>query len=152
MNNLQLFLAHAIELERDAARRYEDLGDAMQTAGNREAERFFKQMAQFSRRHLKEAMERGGFHKLPVLAAGQWQWPDGCSPETAKWEGVDGLIDVATAMRLALAAERLGHAYYRALALRSSDPEVRRMAREFADEEADHVNQLEAWLTRLAAA
>lgn len=150
MNNLQLFLAHAIELERDAARRYEDLAEAMHGAGNREVDRFFRQMAQFSRRHLKEAMERGGFHQLPKLNDDQWQWPDGCSPETARWEGIDASIDASTAMRLALEAERMGYAYYKALATGSTDAEVRRMAQEFAGEEADHVDQLEAWLTRLA--
>ena len=150
MNNLQLFLAHAIELEREAARRYEDLAEAMRSAGNREVQRFFAQMAQFSRRHLKEAMQRGGFHQLPQLAADEWRWPEGCSPETVKWEGMDAQIDAVQAMNLALEAERLGYAYYKALGLSSSDPEVRRMAQEFASEEADHVDQLEAWQARLA--
>jgi rubrerythrin len=152
MDNLQLFLVHAIELERDAARRYEDLTAAMHTAGNTEVERFFKKMAQFSRRHLKEAMERGGFHNLPTLAPDEWQWPDGCSPETANWGGVDGLIDANTAMQLALEAEQLGYTYYRTLATGSDDVEVRRAAQEFADEEADHVDQLKEWIARLATA
>jgi len=150
MDSVQLFLAHAIELERDAARRYEDLTAAMQSAGNVEVERFFRKMAEFSRRHLREAMQRGGFHEIPVLAADEWQWPDGCSPETANWEGVDGLIDGRTALQLALESERRGYAYYKALAACSDDYEVRRMAQEFADEERDHVDQLEVWLTRLA--
>ncbi len=151
MDSLQLFLAHAIELERDAARRYEDLYEAMRSAGNEPVAKFFRQMAQFSRRHLKEAMERGGFHELPALTADEWQWPDGLSPETARWEGVDGLIDATSAMRLALEAERMGHAYYQTLAATSQDHEVRHMAKEFANEEGDHVDQLEAWLARLAA-
>ena len=152
MNTVQLFLAHAIELEREAARRYEELTAAMQTAGNAEVERFFRKMAEFSRRHLREAMQRGGFQDLPVLKADEWQWPDGCSPETADWEGVDGMIDAPTALNLALASERRGYAYYKALSASDQDPEVRRMAQEFADEERDHVDQLELWLTRLAPA
>ena len=36
MDDVNLFLAHAIQLERDAARRFEDLMHSMQTAGNRE--------------------------------------------------------------------------------------------------------------------
>ncbi|MDD3764691.1 MAG: ferritin family protein [Nevskiales bacterium] len=152
MDNLQLFLAHAIELERDAARRYEELTEAMRTAGNAEVEAFFKQMAHFSRRHLKEAMQRGGFHMLPALAADQWQWPDGSSPEAAAWEGVDGLIDAQAAIGIALDSERRGLSYYRALAASSTDAEVRHMALVFAGEEAEHVEQLEAWQQRLLEA
>lgn len=149
MDSVQLFLAHAIELERDAARRYEDLGAAMHSAGNAEVERFFRRMAEFSRRHLREAMQRGGFQELPQLADDEWQWPDGSCPETASWAGVDGFIDAPDAMRLALDAERRGHAYYQALAAMSTDVEVRRMAQEFADEERSHVEELEVWLLRL---
>ena len=152
MNNVQLFLAHAIELEREAARRYEELTAAMQTAGNRDVERFFRKMAEFSRRHLREAMVRGGFHELATLAPDEWQWPEGCSPEAVSWQGVDALIDVAAALQAALAGERRGFAYYKALAACSPDPEVRQMAKDFAAEEADHVDELERWILRVTPA
>lgn len=151
IHDIGVFLTHAIQLERDAARQYEDLSQAMRTAGNREVEAFFRQMAEFSRMHLKEAMERGGFQALPALAPGEFQWPDGVSPEALGWQGVDGLIDVESALQLALQSELGGHGFYHAVAHGTSDPEVRRMAYEFASEEADHVAQLEKWLTRLAA-
>lgn len=152
MENVQLFLAHAIELERDAARRYEDLSTAMGADGNREVARFFRKMAEFSRRHLAEAMQRGGFHDLPKIRADEWLWPEDTSPETARWEGIDGMIDAATALQLALESERRGYVYYRTIANTTKDPEVRRMAKEFADEEAEHVSSLEEWLIKLEAA
>jgi len=64
MDDLHLFLAHAIQLEREAARHYEELTEQMQTAGNSEVAVFFRQMAVFSRKHLGEAMERGGFRTV----------------------------------------------------------------------------------------
>ena len=143
MNKVERFLAHAIQLEREAARRYEDLTSAMRTEGNRDLERFFSRMARFSRMHLAEAMKRGAFREVPQLQPHEYDWPDGLSPETADWAGVDAQMDARAALVVALDSERRGHAYYAAIAVTSSDPEVRLLASEFAAEEADHVAQLE---------
>jgi rubrerythrin len=151
MNKVELFLAHAIGLEREAARRYEELSEAMATAGNRELQGFFGRMAGFSRKHLAEAVARGGFRELPRLQPHEYQWPEGTAPETADWEGVDALMDARAALTLALTGERRGHAYYAAIAALSDDPEVRGLARQFAEEEAEHVRELERWLTHSAA-
>ena len=150
INDIHLFLVHAIQLERDAARQYEDLSQMMQTAGNREVQVLFSRMGQFSRRHLADAMARGGFRELPVLAPEDFDWPDGSSPEAAGWQGVDGLLDVHTALDMALAGERSSHAFYAGVAALSQDPEVVRMAREFAQEESEHVQELSAWISRVS--
>ncbi|MEY4766232.1 MAG: hypothetical protein RI907_2905 [Pseudomonadota bacterium] len=151
MDNIELFLAHAIQLEFEAARRYEDLRAAMLTAGNAEAEAFFKRMAEYSRLHLQEALRRGGFREIPKLEADEWQWPDGVSPEQAAWAGVDGFIDAPTAFQLALDGEERSHLFYAAIGAQTTDPEVRRMAREFAQEEAEHVSELERLMARKVA-
>jgi rubrerythrin len=143
MNDVERFLAHAIQLEREAARRYEELTAAMQTDGNAELKAFFGRMAHFSRLHLAEAQARGGFRDLPVIAPADFAWPDGVSPETADWAGVDAQMDALDALQLALASERRGHAYYAAVAATASDAELRAIATEFADEEAQHVAELE---------
>ncbi len=151
MDDVNLFLAHAIQLERDAARRFEDLMHSMQTAQNREVEGLFRRLAEFSRQHLKAAMARGGFRTMPVLSASDFQWPEGVTPEAAGWPGVDDGLDAVGALRVALEGERSGFAYYDAIATRSGDPEVKRMARSFADEEAQHVSELERWVARFAS-
>lgn len=146
MNDVERFLAHAVQLEREAARRYEELAAAMLTDGNRALKAFFAEMAGYSRKHLAEAMARGGFRKLPALAPHEYEWPDGISPEMVDWIGVDALMDGRSALELALTSERRGHAYYAAVAVLSTDPEVRVLAGEFAAEEAEHVAQLEKLL------
>jgi rubrerythrin len=143
MNEVELFLAHAVQLERDAARRYEELSEAMGTDGNRELQDFFGKMAFFSRKHLAEASARAGFRDLPPLASEDYEWPDGTSPETADWVGVDALMSPLDALRLALDGERRGHAYYATMAATSPDQEVRAIASLFAEEEAEHVAELE---------
>lgn len=142
MNAVERFLAHAIALEREAARRYEELAAAMGTEGNGELRTFFARMAHYSRLHLAEAQARGGFRTVPALAPHECDWPDGIAPETADWAGVDAFMDAPAALQLALASELRGHAYYAAIAATARDPEVVRLARSFADEEAQHVDAL----------
>lgn len=151
MDKVEHFLAHAIQLEREAARRYEELAESMATDGNRELKSFFARMAGFSRKHLGDAMVRGGFREVPRLGADEYQWPDGTAPETAGWEGVDAMMSAREALALALESERRGHAYYAAIAATSADPEVRRLAHDFAQEEAEHVRELERRIANCAA-
>ncbi|MGC4078419.1 MAG: rubrerythrin [Rubrivivax sp.] len=148
MNDVEKFLAHAVALERDAARRYEDLAASMATDGNAELRAFFARMAHFSRLHLAEAQARAAWRTLPELTAAEFEWPDGIPPETADWVGVDPMMAATDALALALDSERRGHAFYAAIAAISPDPEVRALAAEFAAEEAQHVAELE----KLAAA
>jgi rubrerythrin len=151
MEDIKLFLAHAVELEREAARRYEELADSMRTDGNAAVEKFFRQMAVFSRKHLAQAVERGGFRQIPALTPAEYVWPDGLSPEQFDWIGVDSMIDVNNALGIALDGERRGHAFYADIAAVTGDPDVRAMAQEFAAEEAEHVAELEKWIGRYAS-
>ena len=50
MQDVEIFLAHAITLEREAARRYEELAAAMGTEGNAELRRFFTEIDRKSTR------------------------------------------------------------------------------------------------------
>jgi len=150
LDDVNLFLVHAIQLEQDAARRFDDLMHSMQMVGNTDLERLFRRLGELSRLHLSAAMARGGFRELPRLAAADFQWPSGATPEAAEWRGVDSLLDVGGALQLALDGEKTGHAWYSAVAKTSTDPEVLAMAREFAEEEAEHVSELERWIARHA--
>jgi rubrerythrin len=148
VEDVNVFLAHAVELEREAARRYEELAESMRADNNVEVEKFFRQMAVFSRKHLALAMERGGFHELPALSAEEYIWPDGVSPEQFDWIGVDAMLDVNSALALSLDGERRSFAFYAGIAVNTRDPEVKMMAKGFADEESEHVALLEKWIAR----
>jgi rubrerythrin len=151
LSNVAQFLAHAIRLEHDAARRFEDLSRMMESAGNQEVERLFRRLADLSRLHLSSATARGGFRELPQLSFDEFQWPDGVTPEAAGWRGVDPMLDVSGALQLALEGEQTGQAWYAGVARGARDPEVLAMAHEFAEEEAQHVCELQRWIARYAA-
>lgn len=144
MDRITVFLAHAVKLETEAMRCFEDLAEAMRSWGNPEVESFFRRMAEYARLHQGDAMARAGFRGLPQLAPGEWEWPDGQSPERPEWIGVDGLMDVSSALGLALESERRSRDFYRHIADTSPDAKVRVMAAEFAKEEAGHVAEVEA--------
>ncbi len=141
MKDVAEFLAYAVKLEEQAARCFDELADVMESHGNREVRDFFRQMAEFSRMHLGEAKARSGFQDLPVVVEGFE------SPEVTVYQAMDPLIAMEEALQYALEAERRGHAFY-AQYMDHQDPEIRVMAKEFADEEAMHVFELEKWVER----
>lgn len=144
------FLVHAIRLEEDAGRRFDELADSCETYGNPEVVALFRRMAHFSRLHLQDAKARAGFHDLPQLDA--WAWGDSESPETASIMGAEPYVSVLRALEIALDSERRGQAFYVAALDGCADPEIKAMARDFAAEEAEHVAELETWLERHRAA
>lgn len=148
MDTIESFLAHAIRLEEEAALRFDELAEACTTFGNAEVATFFRKMAEFSRLHLAEAKARAGFRNLPDLPRCDSLWPDGQSPESAGWDGADPFVHVGEALQIALESEKQGLAFYAQIADSTNDPEIRSMAREFVDEEAEHVAQLEVWIAR----
>jgi rubrerythrin len=64
---------------------------------------------------------------------------------------VDGFIDANRAYRLALDGEERSQLFYAAIVATTTDYEVRRMAKSFAQEESEHVAELERIIARLAA-
>jgi rubrerythrin len=146
LDAVEIFLAHTIRLEQEAARRFEQLADAMQTHGNREAGQLFKRLATFSRMHLAEATARAGFREVPQLDDLAFEWPDIESPETAAIWAADPFVGCEEALQVALTAESAGLAFYQDILDSTPDPEIRRFAQEFVAEEAQHVAELERWL------
>lgn len=151
MKSVEEFLVYAARLEQEAALRFDELADAAKSFDNKEVAEFFRQMAHFSRMHLDEARKRGGFHDLPKIENDDFQWPGFESPEAAAIWGADANMDVRQAMDLALDAEQRGLAFYQAVLDNSSDPEIKAMAQEFVEEEAEHVVAIQRWISRLAA-
>lgn len=150
MKSLGEFFAHAVVLEEEAAERYEQLAASMASYDNAIAQELFLIMAKFARMHLDETVTRSReAGELPDLKPWQYEWPGGESPE-AWWlaEDPDYSMSPNEALRVALSAEQLAHAFYAQVARTAIDPGVRKIAQTFADEEANHVAEIERWLRR----
>lgn len=151
MKSVEEFLVYAARLEQEAALRFDELADAAGAFENSEVAGFFRQMADYSRMHLEEARKRGGFHDLPEIAPGEFDWPQLESPEAAAIWAADPQMDVASALRVALDAENNGLAFYQGVLDSTDDPEIKAMAAEFVEEEAEHVAAIKRWIARAAA-
>ncbi|SOD91052.1 ferritin-like domain-containing protein [Caenispirillum bisanense] len=149
MTGVPEFLAHAITLEQEAAVRFDELAGMLEVHNNHKGVvDLFRKMAHFSRLHLAEAKERAEGVDVPKLAPWEFKWPGDESPESGTIEDAHYLMTAHHALTLALASETRGYDFYQGLADKAADAQVREMAQEFADEEADHVATLKEWLTR----
>jgi rubrerythrin len=140
------FLAHAIALEHEAAERYLELADMMEAHRNDDVSALFRDMVRFSRLHHDSIVERARGVALPTLRSWQYRWTH--PPEAGGEEAFDYALDAYSALRYARENEARALDYYSTVGQQSSEPEVKRLAAEFAAEETEHVEALDDWLAR----
>ncbi len=138
------FLAHAVALEQEAAERYLELADMMEAHRNDAVSSVFRDMNRFSQLHRDEIKARVGSIELPQLKSWEYRWSS--PPEVGGEEGFDYMIEPYNALKYARANEVRAMEYYRSVAVQAAEAEVRRLATEFADEEAQHVAALDQWI------
>lgn len=138
------FLAHAIALETEAADRYLELADMMEAHQNKEVAALFRDMVRFSLMHRDDIQRRVGDVALPKLRSWEYRWST--PPEVGGDEGFDYMIEPYNALRYARENEVRAMQYYSSVGMESTDPEIRRLAAEFASEETEHVDALDDWL------
>ncbi|MDR3515991.1 MAG: ferritin family protein [Azospirillaceae bacterium] len=146
MKSVEEFLAYATKLEEEATLRFDQLADAMQGYGNKDVGSLFRRLSEYSRRHLADARARSGFRDIPVMDPGAYQWPDVESPEAAAIWAADPFLAKNEALEIALASETAGYDFYKSVHDTTDDPEIRRLAAEFAAEEAEHVAWIRQWI------
>jgi rubrerythrin len=146
MQSVEEFLAYSVRLEQDAALRFDQLADAMESCGNRDVGKLFRQLANYSRMHMAEAKARTGFRDMPPLTPKDFLWPDLESPETAAIWAVDPFLSREQALEIALEAESGALDYYKSVLDTTDDPEIKVFAKEFVQEESGHVAVLKKWL------
>lgn len=126
MESVETFLAYAIRVEEEAALRFGQLADAMESCGNREVGGLFRRLSDYSRLHLADAKARSGFRDIPKMSSDDFEWPDLESPETAAIWAADPFIGRSDALEIALAAEQAGYDYYKKFSTRRTIPRLGR--------------------------
>ena len=140
------FLAHAIALEHEAAERYLELADMMESYRNDEVAATFRDMVRYSRMHHDSIVERARGLTLPTLRSWQYRWRQ--PPEVGGEEAFDPALNAYDALRYARENEFRAQSFYAQVAADAEDAEVRRLAQDFAVEETEHVQALDDWLAR----
>lgn len=146
MNTVGEFLSYAVKLEEEAALRFGELSDVMQSCGNHDVAKLFRRLSDYSRMHLADARARATFRDMPVLKPEEYNWPDLESPETAGIWVADPLIGRGQALEIARDAEEASLRFYKNIFETTTDPEIRVLAKEFFEEESEHVSEIQKWI------
>lgn len=132
-------LAHAHKIEADAAEHYGLLAEQMETHNNPEVAKLFRKLEWVEGLHAGKILERAGDTPLRTLSPWESIWPGDRSPEAVDLGEAHYLMTPFHALQMALKAERSAFAFYDRLAQTATDPEIRQLATEFAEEEREHV-------------
>lgn len=152
IRTLDEFLSYAVKVEEDAALHFEHLAESMAACGNAEVAALFRQLGGYSRLHLQEARAKCQAYDATVTLPASSAWPDNASPEkTTLWAGDPALTRLG-ALKVALQGERRGYEFYYAVAGTTTDATIKKVAREFVREEAEHVETLKLWIEKEQAA
>ena len=144
--SLPEFLAHAIAMENESAERYLELADMMETYGNNDVSNLFREMHRFSQMHRDSVKQKVGTIELPNIKSWQYRWTS--PPEMGDEDAFDRELDAFSALRYARENEIRAKNYYQTVADESDDPQVTRLAEEFAAEEQEHADALDGWIAR----
>jgi rubrerythrin len=143
---LESFMAHAYQMEIEAAQRYAELADAMETHNNRDVAKLFRTMAEIETKHAAHVMAQMGWREPPRTPPGPAPWGGFEAPETATSDDVHYLMQPYHALEIALANEERAEHFFARLADMASIAAIRDAAIELRDEERAHVALVKQWM------
>ena len=149
IETVEEFLAHACALENEMAERYDELADSLEVHNNPETAALFRKLAGFGQKHAEEMMVHAAGKELPRIAPWDFKWGGGASPEAASLDGMHYMMTPYHALELARDAEAQAQTFYADVASATSNKEVRKLAKEFAEEEGEHVELVDEWLSKI---
>lgn len=141
-------LAHAIEIEREAAARYAELGERMRDLGNDVVAELFLRLAGLEKQHERALEQRAAGMSLPRIASGEYAWLEDHAPETAAHDLVLNLLTPHSALKVALEAEKRALAFFETARAQAEDPQLAALATEMAAEEGVHVAWVQSAIRR----
>ena len=146
---LEQFMAQALAMEREAADRYTEFADMMETANNPEVAALFRTMAGYEVKHAEQIMAEMGWTEAPPPPPIPFGAPGAESPEAMPLDEAHYLMQPWHALQLALTAEKRAQAFFALLARMATTEPVRRAALELQAEEAGHVALVQQWLEKV---
>ena len=151
IRSVETLLAHSLAIESEAAERYGELADQMETHNNPEVAELFRKLEAIEGLHIDHVKKLSGEHELPLIPPRQYRWGSGDTPEVAEQEQAHYLMTPYHALSMALEGEHRAVAFFTEIASSASQKDVRQMAQKLAEEEREHVVLLQQWLSRYPA-
>ncbi len=143
-------LAHALQMETEAAERYAEIAENLEFHNNQEVAALFHKLGEYGRLHAAEVKEMSKDMDLPHIAPWDFKWPDGSgdSPEASSLEDVHYLMNSYQAVQLAMKVESAAYEFYAGVAETTPNADTKKIAQEFAEEESEHVELLKGWVDK----
>ena len=147
IDTVETFLAISMLLEFESADRLRELSHSMRQEHDAEnLAKLLDKLAGYSDMHASEILELSEGHVMPDLATEGMTWEGLEGPETTVYGSINPEMTVLDVLQIALRNEVKGQDFYTHISLNSPNDEVRKLAADFADEENEHVMQLEQWI------
>jgi len=141
-------LAHAYQMELEAQERYEILAEQMKVHNNVDLAQLFAKLAVVEGIHAKDILEQMKGMDIPEIPSHELKWHGQESPEALDLGEMDYRMTPREALLLALKAEENAYDFFARLLRATNDPEIKRFAAEFAEEEEEHVVMVEKELLK----
>ena len=145
---LDEFMAQALTMELDAAQRYSEFADMMDTHNNPEVADWFRKMAVIEGKHATQIMAEMGWTKAPRQTATTPVFEGFEAPESAPVDDVHYLMQPWHVLQLALANEERAERFFAHLASVTTVASVRQAALALQEEEREHVELVKAWMLK----
>jgi len=145
--------AVAWQIEADAVARYDMLAAQMETHNNPDLVAMFRDLARAESIHRDEIARLAGEAGIDAAthAGGVAKWSKGESPEEVDAGAAHYLMTPWHALELALGGEQRALDFFTSVAASAKDPKVKKLAEEFKEEEAEHVNLVHRLMRRYPA-
>lgn len=140
--------ASALAIEREAAERCAQFAEYLEDHDELATAALFRRLAIYEKQHVDELLRRSSGLPLPVLREWEFSWLDDAPAERVSHAFIFHLMTPHDALKIALGAEKRAQALYEQTIATTADPEVKRLARELAGEEMEHIAWIEDALSR----
>ena len=141
------FMAYAYAMEVEAAERYAELADQMDTHHNCAVSELFAKLSRIEGKHRDQIAARMGWMRPPETEVFRWTTPEG--PETTDYGELHYLMQPWHALKLAEHNEQRAVEFFERFADEGLPDEVRAAAREMAADEREHVRLIREWLAKV---
>ena len=148
ITSLADLFAVAYRIEADAVERYELLADQMETHNNPELVAVFRDLCRAEKIHRDEIQRLAGEIDVVTHARQLPCWDRGDSPEEVDLGAAHYMMTPWHALQMALEGEKRALDFFTSVMETTEDSQVKRLAEEFAEEEAEHVNLVHRLLRR----
>jgi len=140
VTSLADLFAVAYRIEADAVARYDLLADQMETHNNPDLVAIFRDLSRAEAIHRDEIRRLAGDIDVVAHAQRLPRWDRGDGPEEADLGGAHYLMTPWHALQLALAGEKRALEFFTTVVATAKDAKIKKLAEEFVEEEAEHVN------------